>query len=86
MDTTIYEPVEFQYIRPNGVFYLDDPRKHNHDTLPHYACEDIPADQIVWTVYFSWQGRNPWILPECFVKVPGNKAANLINDRQSDWF
>lgn len=84
--TTIYEPVEFRYIRPNGVFYLDNPRD-NKNTLPHYACENFPPNQIVWTVYFGWQVKNPWVIKEYFVEnQAGNQAAGLINSLGSDWF
>lgn len=82
---TIYEPVEFQYIVPNGVFYLENPLD-NRNTLPHYASEDFPADQIVWTVYFEWQRTNPWITKEHRSFLYGNKLAGLINSIDSDMF
>jgi hypothetical protein len=82
---TIYEPTEFQYIVPNGVFYLQNPLE-NKNALPHYANEDFQPDQIVWTVYFEWQGTNPWIKKEYRSFLYANKLAGLINSIDSDMF
>lgn len=79
MKHLIVEPVEFQYIRPNGTFYLVNPLE-NKNALPHYACEKIPPDQVVWTLYGTWRIKNPWVIKEYFVTILGNQAADLIND------
>jgi len=82
---TIYEPVEFQYIIPNGVFYLENPLE-NKNALPHYTCENFDPELMVWTVYFEWQNTNPWIKKEFRSFQYGNKLAGLINSIDSDMF
>lgn len=82
----IAEPVEFSCLRPGVAFYLENPLVI-HNQLPHYTCENLPSDQIVWTLYEPWRKINPWIKKECRVdKLPGNAASGLINNLESDWF
>lgn len=82
---TIFEPTEFQYIISNGVFYLENPLE-NKNALPHYTSENFDPELIVWTVWFSWQGSNPWIKKEHRSFIHGNKLAGLINSIDSDMF